>query len=86
MNLNFQKARNLMVLNQLKPNKINNPIILELFNNIKKEDFLPENIKKYSYNDLDTKLSLNRCYLKNLHVAQLIQYAEINHQDKIFFY
>ena len=56
MNFNFQKARELMVENQLRPNKINNPIILELFNNIKKEDFLPEEIKKNSYNDLDTEL------------------------------
>ena len=40
MNFNFQKARELMVENQLRPNKINNPTILELFKNIKKEDFI----------------------------------------------
>jgi len=67
MNFNFQKARELMVENQLRPNKINNPTILELFKNIKKEDFLPEQIKKNSYNDLDAQLSSNRGYLKNLH-------------------
>ena len=83
MNFNFQKARELMVENQLRPNKINNPTILELFKNIKKEDFLPEQIKKYSYNDLDAQLSSNRGYLKNLHVAQLIHNAEISKQDKI---
>ena len=83
MNFNFQKARELMVENQLRPNKINNPIILELFKNIKKEDFLPEQIKKNSYNDLDAQLSSNRGYLKNLHVAQLIHSAEISKQDKI---
>ena len=83
MNFNFQKARELMVENQLRPNKINNPIILELFKNIKKEDFLPEQIKKNSYNDLDAQLSSNRGYLKNLHVAQLIHNAEISKQDKI---
>ena len=83
MNFNFQKARELMVENQLRPNKINNPAILELFKNIKKEDFLPEEIKKNSYNDLDAELSSNRGYLKNLHVAQLIHSAEISKQDKI---
>ena len=41
MNFNFQKARELMVENQLRPNKINNQIILELFKNIKKEKSLP---------------------------------------------
>ena len=83
MNFNFQKARELMVENQLRPNKINNPTILELFKNIKKEDFLPEQIKKNSYNDLDAEISSNRGYLKNLHVAQLILNAEISKQDKI---
>ena len=83
MNFNFQKARELMVENQLRPNKINNPVILELFKNIKKEDFLPEKIKKNSYNDLDAPLSSNRGYLKNLHVAQLIHSANISKQDKI---
>ena len=83
MNFNFQKARELMVENQLRPNKINNPTILELFKNVKKEDFLPENIKKNSYNDLDSELSSNRGYLKNLHIAQLINCAEISKQDKI---
>ena len=83
MNFNFQKARELMVENQLRPNKINNPTILELFKNIKKEDFLPEQIKKNSYNDSDAELSSNRGYLKNLHVAQLIHSAEISKQDKV---
>ena len=83
MNFNFQKARELMVENQLRPNKINNPTILELFKNIKKEDFLPEEIKKNSYNDLDSELSSNRGYLKNLHIAQLVHSAEISKQDKI---
>ena len=83
MNFNFEKARELMVVNQLRPNKIDDPVILELFSRIKKEDFLPENIKKNSYNDLDAHLSSNRGYLKNLHVAQLIQNADISNQDKI---
>ena len=83
MNFNFEKARELMVVNQLRPNKIDDPVVLELFSKIKKEDFLPENIKKNSYNDLDAHLISNRGYLKNLHVAQLIQSADISNQDKI---
>ena len=83
MNFNFEKARELMIVNQLRPNKIDNPVVLELFSRIKKEYFLPENIKKNSYNDLDAHLISNRGYLKNLHVAQLIQSADISNQDKI---
>ena len=83
MNFNFEKARELMVVNQLRPNKIDDPVVLELFSKIKKEDFLPENIKKSSYNDLDAHIISNMGYLKNLHVAQLIQNADISNQDKI---
>ena len=42
-----------------------------------KNYFLSENIKKNSYNDLDAHISSNRGYLKNLHIAQLIQSADI---------
>ena len=31
MNFNYQKARDLMVENQLRPNKIKDPLILNLF-------------------------------------------------------
>ena len=37
MNFEYSEARNLMVENQLRPNKINDKFILNLFNEIKKE-------------------------------------------------
>ena len=66
-----------MVENQLRPNKINNPIILDLFKQTKKENFLFDSIKKNSYFDSDINIKVNRGYLKNLHIAQLIQFADI---------
>ena len=39
MNFNYQKARELMVENQLRPNKINDLNILNLFKKIPKEKF-----------------------------------------------
>ncbi len=83
MSLNYQKARDLMVENQLRPNKISNPDILDLFRHIKKEDFLPDDIKELSYLDIDIDLEQNRGYLKNLHIAQLISNSKINKKDKI---
>ena len=44
MNFNYQKARELMVENQLRPNKINDLNILNLFRKIPKEKFLPSSI------------------------------------------
>ena len=72
MNFNYQKARDLMVENQLRPNKIKDPIILNLFKKKPKEFYLPENLESLSYSDMNITLSPNRGYLKNLHIAQLI--------------
>jgi len=83
MSINYQNFRNLMVENQLRPNKIQNTEILDLFNKIPKELFIPEDTKSISYSDLDICIKNNRGYLKNLHLAQIIKYAEINKSDKV---
>jgi len=83
MNFNYQKARDLMVENQLRPNKIKDPVLLNLFRKKPKETFLPENTGSLSYLDMDITLSQNRGYLKNLHIAQLIKHAEINSNHKV---
>ena len=83
MNFNFQKARDLMVENQLRPNKIKDPLILEAFKHMPKEDFIPNNLESLTYSDSDITLSNNRGYLKNLHLAQMIKYAELNSTHKV---
>ena len=83
MNLNSQKERNLMVENQLRPNKIKNPIILSLFKNIPKEDFFTKEISSIPYSDSDIDIKDNRGYLKNLHTAQLINDSEIDQKHKV---
>ena len=77
MNLNFEQARDLMVENQLRPNKIREKAILNLFKSTPKENFVPENYKKVCYFDKDLNILDNRGYLKNLHLAQIIHNADI---------
>ncbi len=83
MNFNYQKAREFMVENQLRPNKIKDKVVLDIFRNIPKEDFLPNEIKTFAYFDSDINLLKNRGYLKNLHIAQLINYSEIQKNHKV---
>tara|TARA_Y100001970_G_C14039574_1_gene752959 strand:+ start:44 stop:706 length:663 start_codon:yes stop_codon:yes gene_type:complete len=83
MNSNLDKARDLMVENQLRPNMISNIEILNIFRNIKKENFLLDHDKAVTYSDLDISLDNSRGYLKNLHIAQLINSAKINKDHKI---
>ena len=80
MNINFEKARNLMVENQLRPNKIKEKSLLNLFKTVPKEEFVPDIFKSNCYFDKDLNILNNRGYLKNLHLAQIIDYANI--QDK----
>ena len=54
-----------------------------MFKTIPKEKVLPDEINAIPYSDLDITLALNRGYLKNLHIAQLIHYSEINKKHKI---
>lgn len=83
MNIDFQKARQIMVDSQLRTNKIVDPNILNIFKSTKKENFLFDDIKGIAYSDSDIELDINRGYLKNLHIAQLISHAEIKISDKI---
>ena len=81
--MNFEIARELMIHNQLKPNNIFNENILDLFNNIDKEVFLPDQKKEMAYIDNYIYLSEKRYYLTNLQIAQLIQSADIYLNNKV---
>ena len=79
----FELARKNMVLNQLRPNKIKEENILKAFESIPKENYLTDNIQKSCYLDNDIDITKERGYLKNLNLAQLIKYSEINRNDRV---
>ena len=79
----FEIARKNMVINQLRPNKINEEKILKIFENIPKENFLDMSLGKNCYIDKNLDITEKRGYLKNLHLAQIIKYSEISPNDKV---
>tara|TARA_Y100000588_G_C14197954_1_gene901090 strand:- start:980 stop:1639 length:660 start_codon:yes stop_codon:yes gene_type:complete len=83
MNLNFEIARERMVDNQLRPNKIKEEKILNLFKSIPKEAFVKKEHKSICYSDQDLIISIKRGYLKNLHLAQIVSSAKIKAEDKV---
>ena len=83
MNSNFEQARILMVKNQLRPNKIKEKIILDLFQSTPKENFVPEDFKTICYSDKNINILNKRGYLKNLHLAQIIHNAGIKKNDNV---
>ena len=83
MSESLEIARKNMVINQLRPNKIKEEHILNLFEITPKENFLDNNQNYNCYLDKDLDIIKNRGYLKNLHLAQLIKYAEISKDYKV---
>ena len=83
MNSNFEQARILMVKNQLRPNKIKEKVILDLFQSTPKENFVPEDFKTICYSDNNINILNKRGYLKNLHLAQLIHNSYVKKNDKV---
>ena len=83
MNINFEKNREVMIENQLKPNKITNTDILEVFNKVPKERFIKEDKANICYSDQDILVKDSRGYIKNLHLAQILHFAEIKSHEKV---
>jgi len=76
-------ARKNMVVNQLRPNKINEEKILKIFENTPKENYLDVSLGKNCYLDNNLDITDKRGYLKNLHLAQIIKYSKILPNDKV---
>lgn len=83
MNINFEKNREVMIENQLRPNKITDKDILRVFNNVSKEKFITEDKVNICYSDQDILVKDSRGYLKNLHLAQILHFANIKNQEKV---
>ena len=83
MSETFEIARKNMVVNQLRPNKINEENILKIFENTPKENYLDVSLGKNCYLDINLDITDKRGYLKNLHLAQIIKYSKILPNDKV---
>ena len=83
MSETFEIARKNMVVNQLRPNKINEENILQIFEKTPKENYLDVSLGKNCYLDNNLDITEKRGYLKNLHLAQIIKYSKILPNDKV---
>ena len=81
--MNIDKNREMMIENQLRPNKITNLILLDTFNEVSKEKFISSDNLNICYSDQDISILGNRGYLKNLHLAQILHFADIKKHEKV---
>ena len=81
--MNLDKNREVMIENQLRPNKITNSNVLQAFMNTSKEQFISEDKINICYSDQDISIKDRRGYLKNLHLAQILHFADIKNNEKV---
>ena len=65
MNINFDKNREVMIENQLRPNKITNIVILDIFNKVSKENFISENTEDLIDEVINQNNTGNQIILQN---------------------
>ena len=81
--MNLEKNREVMIENQLRPNKITNGDVLQAFMSTSKEQFISEDKINICYSDQDIFIKDRRGYLKNLHLAQILHFADIKNNEKV---
>lgn len=80
---NFKKAHHNMIFGQLLPNKLLCPRLMHAFEEVWREDFLPDTLKALAYSDQGVPLSKTRSILSPLSFMRLVQAAQISRKENV---
>jgi protein-L-isoaspartate(D-aspartate) O-methyltransferase len=84
MNLqNVEHARFNMIEQQIRPWNVSDADVLDLFNSVKREDFVPAAQKSLAFVDMAIALPAGQCMLPPRVQARLLQDAAIQATDKV---
>ncbi len=84
MNNNFfDIARTNMVNNQILPNGVKNSDLIESFDSIQKELFVPESEKDIVYSDSDIKISEDRYLIRSFVLAKMFEHCNFSKEDSV---
>ena len=81
--MDFELARKKMVENQIRANKVTDISIIDAFNYVRREKFVPDSLKAISYIDEDIQLSRNRFMMKPMILARLFQSLSLQGNENI---
>ena len=79
----YAKIRINMVDSQLRPNKVNDPALIDAFLSVPREAFVPDAHKGNAYVDEDLPLGGGRYLLEPMVIARLLQTAQIRPSDVV---
>src|SRR4029077_5117363 len=77
----FDLARSHMLESQLRPNKVSDDRVLHAFASIRRELFVPEQVRQVAYIDDDLPLGGGRYLMQPMVAGRLLQAAAINDMD-----
>ncbi|MFO1113785.1 MAG: protein-L-isoaspartate O-methyltransferase [Rhodospirillales bacterium] len=81
--MDFAAARYKMVQNQLRTNRVTDPLIIAAMSELPRERFLPESMRGTAYVDEDIPLGGGRFLVEPLACALLLQAAAIDADDVV---
>jgi protein-L-isoaspartate(D-aspartate) O-methyltransferase len=79
--MDYQTARHNMVENQVRTNKVTDPLVIAAMEEVPRELFLPENKRGVAYVDEDIHVGDGRYAMEPMVIARLMQNAEIARSD-----
>ncbi len=79
--MDFAAARYRMIQNQIRTNRVTDPVIIEAMGELERERFLPEPLRGIAYVDEDVPLGNGRFLIEPLAAALLLQAAAIDADD-----
>jgi protein-L-isoaspartate(D-aspartate) O-methyltransferase len=81
--MDFAAARYQMIQQQLRTNRVTDPLIIEAMGELERERFLPEPLRGIAYIDEDIPLEGGRFLIEPLAAARLLQAAAIDADDVV---
>ncbi len=79
--MDYRRARLNMVNNQLRPNGVDDPKVLDAMANVPREQFVPKALRGVAYADEDLPLPGGNWLIEPLVLARLVQAAEVRRSD-----
>jgi protein-L-isoaspartate(D-aspartate) O-methyltransferase len=79
--MDYAAARYKMVRNQIRANRVTNPLIIAAMSELPRERFVPDALRGIAYVDEDVPLGGGRYLIEPLVTALLLQAAEIDADD-----
>jgi protein-L-isoaspartate(D-aspartate) O-methyltransferase len=83
MNMNFERARRNMVVQQVRPWEVLDDNVLELLESIHREDFVPVRYRKLAFADLNIPLDNDQVMMKPVVEGRMLQAVDIRPDETV---